>query len=296
MAENQLLDKPGQVFNVDESGMPLNPKGVKCVANRGTQNLTAPSSGDKTQITVVAGVCASGSCIPPMVILDRKTLPPYFTIGEVPGTVYGLSNKGWIDQQLFDIWFCNHFLQYAPSARPLLLLLDGHSSHYCPDTIRLAAKEKVILFALPPNTTHFSQPLDKGCFGPLKNYWRAECHHFMSCNPGLVVSRYSFSRLFSTAWMKAMTMSNILGGFKVTGVFPLNRDAVKLPITHMEKLPQQSGLSFIPLYSPANPRKVQPNFSEEELGRYQTRFENGYDLHDDRYDAWLPRRAESKRL
>ena len=67
MAENQLLHQPCQVFNVDESGMPLNPKGVKCVANRGTQNLTAPSSGDKTQITVVAGVCALGSCIPPMV-------------------------------------------------------------------------------------------------------------------------------------------------------------------------------------------------------------------------------------
>ena len=34
--------------------------------------------------------------------------------------------------------------------------------HYCPDTIRSAAKEQIIVFALPPNMTHLMQPLDKG--------------------------------------------------------------------------------------------------------------------------------------
>ncbi len=74
-----------------------------------------------------------------MVIWDRKTLAPELTTGELPGTIYGLSGNGWMDQELFKVWFSSHFLQYAPSARLILLLLDGHSSHYCPDTIRLAA-------------------------------------------------------------------------------------------------------------------------------------------------------------
>ena len=39
--------------------------------------------------------------------------------------------------------------------------MDGHSSHYCPATIRSAAEEKVILFSLPPYTAHLTQPLDK---------------------------------------------------------------------------------------------------------------------------------------
>lgn len=225
--------------------------------------------------------------MPPMVILDRKSLPPYFPHGEVPETVYSLSKKGWIDQQLFDLWFSNHFLRYAPLARPLLLLLDGHSSHYSPDTVRLAAREKVIIFALPPHTTHFSQPLHQGCFSPLKTYWKAECQKFMSSNPGLFVSRYAFSMLFSAAWMKAMTIANIVRGFKTTGVYSLDRHAVKLPENKMEKLPEQSGLKFIPLYSPANLKKSLPEFSEDEVRKYQTRFENGYDLHDERYEAWL---------
>ena len=57
---------------------------------------------------------------------------------------------------------------YLHPCMPVLLLMDGHSSHICPDMIRMAAKKKVILFTLPPNTTHLTQPLDKGCFGPLK--------------------------------------------------------------------------------------------------------------------------------
>ena len=56
--------------------MPLDGEHVKIVAQKGDRNPTAPCSGDKTQITVVACVSAAGSFMPPMVILDRKTLPP----------------------------------------------------------------------------------------------------------------------------------------------------------------------------------------------------------------------------
>ena len=143
--------------------------------------------------------------------------------GEVAGTMYGLSSKGWIDQELFDSWFKHHFLRYAPPQRPMLLLMDGHSSHCCPQTIHFAAKEKVIIFTLPPNTTHVSQPLDKGCFGPLKTRWRQICHEFQVQNPGKSVSRYTFSELFSRAWVESMNMANILSGFRCTGIFPLDR-------------------------------------------------------------------------
>ena len=111
-----------------------------------------------------------------MVIYDRKTLHADMVKGEIGGTLYGLSQKGWIDQELFRLWFKYHFLRYIPPERPVILLMDGHSTHYCPETMVLAAKERVVVFALPPNTTHVSQPLDKGCFGPLKAAWKNVCH------------------------------------------------------------------------------------------------------------------------
>lgn len=49
--------------------------------------------------------------------------------------MYGLSENGWIDMVPFKEWFFRHFLSHAGSSQPLLLLLDGHSSHYNLDAI-----------------------------------------------------------------------------------------------------------------------------------------------------------------
>ena len=249
-----LKEKPCQIFNMDETGLCLDPKSMKCVYTKGERNPVALSSGDKSQITVVACVSAGGYSMPPLVILNRKSLPSYFSVGEVPGTKYGLSTKGWIDRGLFHDWFLLHFLRYAPSERPLLLLLDGHSSHYCPSTIHLAAEQGVVVFVLPPNTTHLLQPLDKGTFGPLKSYWRQECHRFTSNNHGQVVSRYVFSQILSRAWEKCMTLSNVRAGFKVTGVYPLNRNAALKHFGSACKTAANTPLEYLPVLGPV-PRK-----------------------------------------
>ena len=75
--------------------------------------------------------------------------------------------------------------------------------------------------ALPLHTTHLTQPLDRGCFAPLKVAWRQLCHEFSVQNPGKVVTQYEFCSLFAKAWYKALSMENIIGGFRVTGVFHL---------------------------------------------------------------------------
>ena len=265
LVENDILDRPAHSFNCDESNLPLNPKCPKTVNEVGAKNPSYVTGNDKSAVTVLACVSAAGYAIPPFIIFDRKTLNPQYTIGEVPGTLYGLSSNGWIDRNLFSEWFFNHFLVYAPPSRPLLLLMDGHSSHYCPEMIRAAAAEKVIMFVLPPHTTHLTQPLDKGCFGPLKQHWRRVCHNFMAKNPGRYVSRLDFSELFAEAWYQAMVMPNILASFRITGVCPFNRDAIKLPSENDKKhesLAEKSGLGYIPLISPISPARCRSTSSE----------------------------------
>ena len=90
---NKLEGRPGQVFNMDESGMLLDPKAHRLVSQKGS-SACALGSGDQFQITVVACASAAGFCLPPIVIWDRKTLAPELAVGEVPGTIYGLSSKG----------------------------------------------------------------------------------------------------------------------------------------------------------------------------------------------------------
>ena len=151
LIENNLLNSPSQIHNMDESGMPLDPKAPNVVAVKGVRYR---SSGKKGQVTIVVCGNAAGQVIPPMVIFDAKNLNHAWTDKEIPGTKYGLSDKGWITTDLFEGWLVEHFLQYAVSARPLLLLLDGHSTHYQPNVVRYAKESEVIMLCLPPHTTH----------------------------------------------------------------------------------------------------------------------------------------------
>ena len=221
--EAELNERPCQIFNFDESGFPLNPKPPKVVALKGSKHPSTVVSSERSQITVLACCSAGGNYIPPLVIFDRKTLKPELTRGEVPGTMYGLTDNGWINTEVLEHWFLHHFLPKAPSERPLLLLMDGHSTHFSPVFVNKAAEEHIIVFCLPPHTTHKTQPLDKGVFSPLKTAWREVCHSYIIENPGKVVTRYQFSQLFGQAWMKAMTPPNIISGFSVTGIYPTNR-------------------------------------------------------------------------
>lgn len=193
--------------------------------------------------------------MPPFVIFCGKILKPELIKGEVPETMYGLSSSGWIDNELFDAWFQNHFLTCAPATRPLLLILDGHSSHFNPATLRRAAEEDVVLFCLPPNTTHRTQPLDKGCFGPLKSNWKQECHKYLQENKGKVITRFQFSEIFGRTWKKGMMEQNIISGFKTTGICPFNPSKL-LPNPPSSPGPTlKTTLKYVPFYSPAPPRR-----------------------------------------
>ena len=253
---NDIFNDPRRIYNCDETGVPLNPKPLKVIDAAGSKNPSYLTGETREQVTVLACTGATGTALPPCIIFKRKTFNPQLAVEEVPGSFYGLSANGWINAELFQEWFSRYFLASVPPLRPLLLLLDGHSSHYCPEVIRVAAAAHVILFALPPHTTHLSQPLDKGVFASLKMHWREVCHDFLTRHPGRVVTRYDFCALFSKAWSESVTIKNVIAGFRTTGVFPFNRMAIDVPKESFvsfepEKLSQKSGLAFIPLYSPA---------------------------------------------
>ena len=121
--------------------------------------------------------------------------------------------------------------------------------------MRQAAEEQVIVFCLPPSTTHLTQHLDKGAFGPLKVYWNEECQNYMSKNPGKVITQYTFMPVFSKSWYRAMTIPNIMSAFHTTGVHPFNHYKVEVSDSMLHKfdpkaLAEKNGLAFLPSYTP----------------------------------------------
>ena len=270
-------------------------------------------SGDKTQVTVLVCCSASGYTLPPMVIYKRKNLTPELRTGEIEGTLHGLSSTGWMDGELFQEWFHHHFLEYVPATRPIILLLDGHSSHYRLEVIREASIQGVIVFVLPPNTTHLCQPLDVSPFNSFKVYWDQVCDTFMATHPGKIVTIHQFPSLFHQAWQKAMVPATVTARFKKVRVFPLNRKAIIIPgeipctsNTPTAVLARREGIRFMPFMSSTEKKQLkkdphtnnledtsgeefeEPIFSQEEEARFGIQYENGYDLkHDARYNLWL---------
>ena len=129
------------IYDMDETG-------VRCC-----------TSGQKSQATVIGCGSASGQILPPFIIFAVKQLNHSWTKHEVSGSCYGVSDKGWVDQGLFHHWLKVHFLVNAVSRRPLLLLLDGHSSHFEPQSIEFAKENGVVIFVFHHTPRMSSSPL-----------------------------------------------------------------------------------------------------------------------------------------
>ena len=107
LEEYDLCDSPGRIFNCDGTGLCYDHKPPAVVGIKGQHHPRAITSGNKRQTTVLARANAAGCYLPTLVIFKRKTLPLSILDGEIPGTLYSLSDSGWVDAETFDHWFFN---------------------------------------------------------------------------------------------------------------------------------------------------------------------------------------------
>ena len=64
LSENNLLDSPDRICNVDETGMPLHHRPTKAITKRGQKKVRIRTFGNKAQITVIACVGAAEQGVP----------------------------------------------------------------------------------------------------------------------------------------------------------------------------------------------------------------------------------------
>ena len=60
LTENELLNSPSRIYNVDETGIALDGHAPWVVAKRGQKKVRYRTTGNKKQVTVIAYVNASG--------------------------------------------------------------------------------------------------------------------------------------------------------------------------------------------------------------------------------------------
>lgn len=228
LTENNLLDKPDRIFNMDESGVQLNNKTGKVLAKKGARAVKSLTSGEKGEtITVVACCNATGNFLPPVLIIKGVNKKPEFEEGLPPGSkVYMQKKSAYISSELFYKWLTEEFIPRKPTGK-VLLILDGHSSHSSAvNMLETARDNDVILLCLPSHTTSALQPLDVSVFGPFKKYYYAETNSFMRTNPQKKINRYNSGQLIAKAWIRAATPANAISGFRGSGIFPFNSNAL----------------------------------------------------------------------
>ena len=133
--------------------------------------------------------------LPPYLIFKGKRTDDDLKKSASPGTVIRMSDTGWSNGQLFMNYLRTHFLKYVtpPKDKKVQLLYDGHKSHLGTKVINWANEHNIILFVLPPHTYHITQPLDRGCLGPVKRAFYDICKSYMSDNIGMLTNRYNMT-------------------------------------------------------------------------------------------------------
>ena len=76
LEEHGIMNFPSRIYNMDETGMPLDHKPPKIVARKGMKKVHCRTSGSKGQITMLACANAAGSVIPPIVIFEGQKFNP----------------------------------------------------------------------------------------------------------------------------------------------------------------------------------------------------------------------------
>lgn len=228
LTENNLSAKPERLYNMDESGIQLNNKPGKVIAKKGAKVVNSVTSAEKGETMTIVGCCnAVGNFLPPVLIIKGVNKKPAFEDGLPMGSkVYMNKKSAYMNTALFYKWLTEHFIPMKPHGK-VLLMLDGHSSHStAPDMLQTAADNDIILLCFPGHTTSALQPLDKSVFGPLKTYFNQETNQFMRLHPNKKISRYNAGKLIRNAWIRAATPANALAGFRSSGIYPVDRNAL----------------------------------------------------------------------
>ena len=193
-----ILTSPDRLFNADESGVSICPKTKKVISMTGTKHVYSVTSGSRQQVTVLACISAIGHYLPPLLIFPFSRDPRFNAMEGFEEAFFQRTPNGWITAEVFLSFLKDIFLPFLQGKRPVVLFVDGYSSHHslaisdlCSENGVMPPLDKLlsILFAtsyLPPVTSNPDTPSPhpkkqktrKCVFVPSLNLKK---NHFLTC-------------------------------------------------------------------------------------------------------------------
>jgi hypothetical protein len=268
-------------YNFDETGFLMGlistTMVITSVERRGRAKVKQP--GNRDWVTVIQAVNAAGWAIPPYIIVKGQYhLLSWYENDQLPKDWrVHTSENGWTTNEIGLDWI-RHFDTHTKSKTTgvyRLLVLDGHESHHS-TTFELYCKaNNIITLCMPAHSSHLLQPLDVGCFSPLKKAYGKQIESLIRSHI-THITKEDFFPAFLAAHQVAITKENIQAGFRGAGLTPLNADEVvaRLDIRLKTPTPQNSrpgtAQSWISK-TPNNPTEAtsQSTFIKTRIARHQ---------------------------
>ncbi|CAB3251132.1 unnamed protein product [Arctia plantaginis] len=251
LVELDIENKPGRIWNLDESSLSIDPSKSRVVGEKGQSSSRVTSTSGKENTTFVLACNAMGQRVPPLIIFKGKNMwdqwkaPPD---KEFSGTAYAATPNGWMETEVFKNYFKKSLVPALGDERPALVIYDGHSTHVLLGLVKYALDQRITILKLPAHTSDILQPLDVSVFKSYKQKWDQTIATWQRQHIGKKLPKSLFSQFLGETWTK-VSDDVIKNGFKKAGIFPFDVDVV--------------------------PKE---NFSKEALerwGRYQQQIERG---------------------
>ncbi|OWT42501.1 DDE superfamily endonuclease domain-containing protein [Pochonia chlamydosporia 170] len=191
--------------NFDETGFMMGIISATMVVTSsdryGKPTLAQP--GDREWVSVIQSINSRGEAIPPFVIVaGQYHLANWYEDSTLPKDwVISTTHNGWTTNEKAVDWI-QHFEKHTqPQTRGAyrLLILDGHESHHSTAFELFCKDHKIITLCMPSHSSHILQPLDVGCFGPLKKAYGKEIEGLMRAHITHITKADFFPAFFNTA-------------------------------------------------------------------------------------------------
>jgi hypothetical protein len=249
--------------------------GVVVTGSERRNQPKAIQPGNREWVTVIQGVNSQGWVIPPFIVFaGQYHLSAWFEESLPHDWAISLSDNGWTTNKIGFEWL-KHFDKHSKD-RTIgvyrLLILDGHESHDSFEFKQFCQKNNIITLCMPPHSSHLLQPLDVGCFAPLKKAYGSQVEELIR-NHINHITKLEFLPAFKAAFENAITKENIRGGFRGAGLIPDNPEAVlsQLEIRIRTPTPLLEEDTPWELKTPGNPAELasQTELIKDKVARHQ---------------------------
>lgn len=220
------------IYNFDETGFAMGLVATAKVVTR-AEILSQPfliQPGNREWVTSIECINSTGWVLPPCIIFKGKVhIKGWYQDMALPANWrIEVSENGWTTDQIGLQWLQKVFIPATTSrttGRYRLLILNGHGSHLTPQFDQICSENNVIPLCMPAHSSHLLQPLDVGCFSPLKRAYGRLIEDKMRLGFNHI-DKLDFLEAYPQARTAIFSSENIKSGFSATGLTPLNPDQV----------------------------------------------------------------------